>query len=157
MARDCLRRPRVAFFNPYQGLCTMDFRLHPNLAQKSWVSDLPLCRVLLEDVAAYPWLMLVPRVPQAARLMDLGPAQQQQCWQELDLVQRVLWQLYQPSQLNVAAIGNKTPQLHVHVIARFEHDPAWPGTVWDHPHKEPYPAERKLSILVELATALSQV
>lgn len=114
----------------------MTFALHPNLANKIWISDLPLCRVLMEDEAHYPWLILVPRQPSLSRMMDLAAADQLQLIQELDLAQRILWSEFQPTQLNVAAIGNKTPQLHVHVIARKETDPAWPGTVWDHPVRQ---------------------
>jgi diadenosine tetraphosphate (Ap4A) HIT family hydrolase len=116
----------------------MTFVLHPNLAQKIFIVDLPLCRVLMEDERHYPWLLLVPRRPEVSRLMDLAPADQIEFLQELDLMQKVLWDLFQPTQLNVAAIGNKTSQLHVHVIARFADDPAWPKTVWDHLAREPY-------------------
>ena len=109
------------------------FTLHPNLASKTWIADLPLCTVFLEDNKHYPWLLLVPRRPDVARLIDLPTQDQLQWLQELDLVQRILWEEFRPTQLNVAAIGNKTPQLHTHVIARYATDPAWPGTVWDHP------------------------
>lgn len=119
----------------------MAFTLHQNFASKLFVVDLPLCRVLLEDEKHYPWLMLIPRRPDVSRIMDLAHEDQVQLLQELDSAQRVLWEEYSPTQLNVAAIGNKTPQLHVHVIARFENDPAWPGSVWDHPVRAPYPAE----------------
>jgi diadenosine tetraphosphate (Ap4A) HIT family hydrolase len=111
----------------------MTFDLHPNLVKKIFISDLSLCRVLMEDERHYPWLMLVPRRPDASRIMDLSDADQLQLLQELNLVQKIIWEEFQPAQLNVAAIGNKTPQLHIHVIARFENDPAWPNTVWDHP------------------------
>jgi diadenosine tetraphosphate (Ap4A) HIT family hydrolase len=116
----------------------MTFVLHPNLTHKIFIVDLPLCRVLMEDERHYPWLLLVPRRPDVSRLMDLAPADQIELLQELDLMQKVLWDLFQPTQLNVAAIGNKTSQLHVHVIARFVDDPAWPKTVWDHLAREPY-------------------
>ncbi len=109
----------------------MTFELHPSLAKKIFITDLPLCRVLLEDEQHYPWLFLVPRRPNLLRLMDLSAADQLQCFKELDFVQRMVWEEFKPTQLNVAAIGNKTPQLHIHVIARFEHDPAWPNTVWE--------------------------
>lgn len=121
----------------------MTFTLHPNLCKKSFITDLPLCTVLLEDNHHYPWLLLVPRHPTASRLMDLSPEDQLQLLQELDYIQHLMWKEFQPTQLNVAAIGNKTPQLHIHVIARYENDPAWPGTVWDHPLRSPYDEETK--------------
>ena len=129
----------------------MSFELHPNLAQKIFIVDLPLCRVLLEDERHYPWLFLVPRQPCISRLMDLSPADQLELMQELHLVQEILWQGFNPTQLNVAAIGNKTPQLHVHIIARYSHDPAWPGTVWDHPTRSPYSPDQKEQMIQQLA------
>lgn len=111
----------------------MTFTLHPNLAKKIFIADLPLSRVLLEDDAHYPWLFLVPRQPNISRIMDLSATDQLQLIKELDVIQKIMWEEFQPTQLNVAAIGNKTPQLHIHVIARYSSDPAWPHTVWDHP------------------------
>ena len=111
----------------------MTFALHPRLASKTFLIDLPLCRILLQDEHHYPWLFLVPRKPDACRTMDLTPLDQIQLIQEIDFVQKVMWEEFKPAQLNMAALGNKIPQLHIHIIARFENDPAWPNTVWDHP------------------------
>lgn len=122
----------------------LQFELHPNLASKTFITDLPLCRVLLEDNQHYPWLFLVPRRPSISRMMELTPQDQMQLMQELDMAQNILWKHFQPTQLNVAALGNKTPQLHVHVIARFSHDPAWPGAVWDRPAKALYSPQNKI-------------
>lgn len=110
----------------------MDFTLHPNLESKIFITDLSICRVLLEDEKHYPWLLLVPRQIGACKIMDLSTLHQLQLLKDLDFVQKIMWDEFQPTQLNVAAIGNKTPQLHIHVIARYENDPAWPCTVWDH-------------------------
>lgn len=126
------------------------FELHPNLASKTFITDLPLCRVLLEDESHYPWIFLVPRRPHVSRIMDLTPEDQLQLLKELDLAQKIIWEKFQPTQINVAAIGNKTPQLHIHVIARFTTDPAWPGTVWDHSIREFYSREKKESIITQL-------
>ena len=122
----------------------MTFVLHPNLSKKIFISDLTLCRVLLEDEKNYPWLLLVPRQPNISRIMDLSALDQLQLIKELDFVQKIMWEEFKPSQLNVAAIGNKTPQLHVHVIARYEGDPAWPNTVWDHPVRDKYEDDLKI-------------
>lgn len=128
----------------------MDFALHSNLEKKTFVIDLPLCRVLLEDHKFYPWLFLVPRRPLVYRIMDLSELDQLQLLKELDFTQKLMWKEFKPSQLNVGAIGNKTPQLHIHVIARYENDPAWPNTVWEHPIKVSYNDEVKASILLRL-------
>lgn len=121
----------------------MPFQLHPNLASKTYIIDLPLCSVLLEDNHYYPWLFLVPRREKIGKIMDLNPQDQLQLMKELDWAQKILWNTFKPTQINVAAIGNKTPQLHVHVIARHSGDPAWPGTVWDHPASAPYAPHEK--------------
>ena len=133
----------------------MTFELHPNLAQKIFIADLLLCRVLMEDEKHYPWLLLVPRRPGVSRLMDLSATDQIECLQELDLIQKMMWDLFQPAQLNVAAIGNKTPQLHIHVIARFVDDPAWPLTVWDHPVKAPCDEELKQARTLQIQAKIS--
>lgn len=121
----------------------MNFELHPNLINKIFIADLPLCKVLLEDECHYPWILLIPRRRQVAKIMDLDQEDQLQLMTELDLAQKILWNAFDPIQLNVAAIGNKTPQLHVHVIARRLDDPAWPHTVWDHSIRASYDAEQR--------------
>lgn len=128
----------------------MLFELHPNLAKKIPLADLPLCRVLLEDERNYPWLLLVPRKANAKRLIDLSLEEQMELMKELQLAQEILWENCQPAQLNVAAIGNKTPQLHIHVIARYADDPAWPGTVWDHPVRNPYGDDEKKKVIEKM-------
>lgn len=110
----------------------LTFEMHPSLLKKSLICQWPLCSVLMEDDQHYPWIILVPRRLGACRIMDLAPSDQLQLLQELDRAQRIMWEAFTPTQLNVAALGNKTPQLHIHVIARFTDDPTWPGTVWDH-------------------------
>lgn len=133
---------------------SLGFTLHPNLAKKIHVADLPLCRVLLENESHYPWLLLVPRRPTTSRLIDLSPSDQLQLLKELDLAQQIIWKTFNPTQLNVAAIGNKTPQLHIHVMGRYDTDPAWPQTVWDHPVRTPYTEEKKKELILLLNNLL---
>lgn len=97
----------------------------------------------MEDEKHYPWFFLVPRRDGASRLIDLSHQDQLILFEEMDAVQRAIWKAFQPDQMNVAAIGNKTPQLHVHVIARLKTDPAWPATVWDHPVRAECGADEK--------------
>lgn len=123
------------------------FILHPNLESKIFLIDLELCRVLLEDERHYPWIYLVPRRPNIGKIMDLSHEDQLQLLQELDFAQKIFCQQFHPTQLNVAAIGNITPQLHIHVIARFDTDPAWPNTVWNHPIRSPYSLEERVEII----------
>lgn len=135
----------------------MTFALHPNLTKKIFIIDLPLCRVLMENESHYPWLLLVPRQPNASRIIDLSEKNQLQLIKELDFIQKIMWEEFKPSQLNVAAIGNKTPQLHIHVIARFADDPAWPNTVWDHPVRTQYDENLKNSRVDRLKALLSTI
>lgn len=133
----------------------MNFELHPNLLKKDFVVDLPLCKILLENESHYPWILLVPRRSNVSRIMDLEQMDQLQFLKELDLSQKVLWNSFSLTQLNVAAIGNKTPQLHIHIIGRRSIDPAWPHTVWDHQEKLAYTSQEKEAIIERLRAAFA--
>lgn len=133
----------------------MNFELHQNLANKAFITDLPLCRVLFEDNALYPWIFLVPRRKKISKIMDLTTLDQLILLNELDLAQKVMWQHFKPTQLNVAAIGNKTPQLHIHIIARHADDQAWPDVVWGQAQKQPYNTEEKSNLISSLKKLFS--
>ena len=118
------------------------YELHPQLAADSHpVATLGLCDLRLMDDSNYPWLVLVPRLPEARELLDLDQAQRHVLTDEIDRDTRALRDAFQPYKLNVAALGNLVPQLHVHVIARFENDPAWPSPVWGRVAARPYTPE----------------
>ena len=118
------------------------YELHPQLAADTHpLGTLGLCELRLMDDANYPWLVLVPRVAAARELIDLDAAQRHQLTDEIDLAARLLRDAFRPHKLNVAALGNMVPQLHVHVIAREETDPAWPAPVWGRVAARPYPPE----------------
>src|SRR4051812_42294912 len=95
------------------------------------VGDMPLCRVLLIKDANYPWMLLVPRRPDAVEITDLDGIEQMQLMTELGHAARTLKALTGCDKINVAALGNVVAQLHVHVIARSRGDPAWPKPVWN--------------------------
>ncbi|HQV72937.1 MAG: HIT family protein [Dokdonella sp.] len=106
----------------------------------------PLCRFELSDVrlmndANYPWLILVPRIAGVRELIDLDAGQRRRLGDETDRAARLLRDAFRPRKLNVAALGNVVAQLHVHVIARFEDDPAWPAPVWGRVEARPYSPE----------------
>ncbi len=107
----------------------LDTRLQEDSVE---VGNLDLCTVRLMDDARYPWLILVPRVADIVEIHELGDGAQAQLWREVTDTGRVLTGIYHADKLNVAALGNVVPQLHVHVIARVAGDPAWPGPVWGH-------------------------
>ena len=94
------------------------------------IGDLPLCRVLLIKDANYPWLLLVPRRHEAVEIVDLDEVEQAQLMAEISRVARALKEITKCDKLNIAALGNMVPQLHVHVIARRSSDAAWPRPVW---------------------------
>jgi len=115
------------------------FALDPRLAADTHrVGDLALSRVLLFDDARFPWLVLVPRQPGLRDLIDLAHDDQHQLLDEISRCARVLHALDKPDKLNVAALGNVVAQLHVHVIARYTNDAAWPRTVWNVGEREPF-------------------
>lgn len=110
---------------------TGDFVLDPRLAADTLaVGDLPLSRVLLMDDVRFPWLVLVPRQTGLVEIGDLPRAGRITLLDEIDQASVALRSLHAPDKLNVAALGNVVAQLHVHVIARFRADVAWPRPVW---------------------------
>jgi diadenosine tetraphosphate (Ap4A) HIT family hydrolase len=119
--------------------------LHPQLEQDTEaVGDLPLSRLLVNNDANYPWLLLVPRRPGAREIIDLAEKDQSQLMIEIAHTSRALKEVTACYKLNVAAIGNVVPQLHVHIVARERDDPAWPKPVWGAVPARPYDlAERE--------------
>ena len=107
------------------------FHLHEKLAADTEkVAELPLCRCLLMRDARYPWLILVPRIEGLRELHEVPEPERAQLFVEIEQASLALQQVTNPYKLNVAALGNQVPQLHIHVIARRTDDPAWPGPVW---------------------------
>ncbi|HYC05558.1 MAG TPA: HIT family protein [Azospirillaceae bacterium] len=117
------------------------FHLHERLAADTVpVADLALCRVLLMRNALWPWLILVPRRPGAVEIHRLNATDQALLMEEIAVASGVLEREFRPDKLNVGALGNMVPQLHVHIIARTRADPAWPGPVWGSGHHRDYGA-----------------
>jgi len=108
-----------------------EWSLHPQLENDTTpVGNLALCRLLAINDAEYPWLVLVPRVPNITEIADLDPADAARLMEEIAQVSRVLKAVTGCDKLNVAAIGNVVPQLHVHIVARWKTDPLWPKPIW---------------------------
>lgn len=125
------------------------FRLHDRLdADTTAVGRLDLCLVRLMDNRHWPWVILVPARPEVVEIHHLDPADRTRLIEEIARVSATLEGLFRPDKINVGALGNVVPQLHVHVIARRAGDPAWPGPVWGSGHAEPYaPADRDALVL----------
>jgi len=133
----------------------MSFELHPRLAADCVIlGDGPLCRWLLMNESRYPWFILVPRRTGVREIHELSQEEQQQWLQESSLLGRAAMQAFSGDKLNLAAIGNMVPQLHVHHIVRYENDAAWPGPVWGRFPPEPYTAEEQATVMARLLAAL---
>lgn len=133
----------------------MAFELHPRLAADCiGVGDLPLCRVLLNNDARFPWCILVPRLAELRDLHDVPAAHRTALFGEIERVSLALQQIGQADKINVAALGNMVPQLHIHVIARRTDDAAWPAPVWSagagQPYVDPEPVLTQLRARLDL-------
>jgi diadenosine tetraphosphate (Ap4A) HIT family hydrolase len=94
------------------------------------IGDMALCRTLLINDANYPWLLLVPRRPHIRDIIDLDAGDQVQLMSEITQAARALKAITGCHKINIAALGNVVPQLHVHIVARSRGDAAWPKPVW---------------------------
>lgn len=110
----------------------MTFALHEKLAADCEVlGDMALCRVLLMRDHRFPWTILVPRMGGLRDFHDLPRGQALTLFDDVGEVSRALAGAFAAEKINVAALGNQVPQLHVHVIGRYASDAAWPGPVWN--------------------------
>jgi diadenosine tetraphosphate (Ap4A) HIT family hydrolase len=115
------------------------WQLHERLAADTFVlGDFPLCRLLLMNDANYPWFILVPRVPGAREIYLLDEADQSRLLKESAQLSRAIMDACTGEKLNVAALGNVVPQLHLHHVVRRAADPAWPAPVWGRHPPKPY-------------------
>ena len=131
------------------------FILNDSLARDTiHLLELPLCRFLLMNDRRYPWLILVPRYNGLSEIHDLRDKDQSTLISEVTAATRALEKLFQPEKINVAALGNLVSQLHIHVIARFEEDEAWPNPVWGIGKNVIYPKNEVKPLVNQLTTAL---
>ena len=117
----------------------MSFELHPILARDTLpVASLTQSELLLMNDRRFPWCILVPRIAGVAEWHHLPDAAQQMLMKEIVAVSGFLEALPEITKLNVGALGNRVPQLHIHVLGRHPEDPAWPDPVWGFGKAEPY-------------------
>ena len=109
----------------------MSFTLHPTL-QKDCIElgQLELCRVLLMNDSQFPWLILVPERENITEIHQLSADDQQQLMRESSYIAEQLATLYHADKMNIAALGNMVPQLHIHHVVRYKTDKAWPAPIW---------------------------
>src|SRR5262249_2100171 len=134
---------------------TSAWSLYPQLVRDTApVGDLVLSRLLAMNDANYPWVILVPRRAGIVEIIDLDEAERSQLMAEIAQVSAALKSLTTCDKLNVAAIGNVVPQLHVHVVARRTTDAAWPKPVWGVVPAKPYAAGELDTFIAALRRAL---
>lgn len=123
---------------------TDSFALDPRLAADGpALGDLKLCHVRLVDDARFPWVVLIPHRPGLVEIIDLPAEDRTLLMEEIATVSAVLKQVSGAQKLNVAALGNVVPQLHVHIVGRTAGDAAWPGPVFGTGPRRAYaPGER---------------
>ena len=131
------------------------FALDPKLAADSVaVTSLSLSDLRLMNDARFPWLLLVPRVAAAAEIIDLQKPDRAALFEEITAVSAALRAATRCDKLNVAALGNQVRQLHVHVVARFQGDAAWPGPVWGVGHADAYERHARDILIAGIVAAL---
>jgi diadenosine tetraphosphate (Ap4A) HIT family hydrolase len=132
-----------------------DFILHSKLAADTFeVLSLEVSQLLLMNDARYPWLILVPQVSGMRDLHNLSTKQYQAVTQEIVQVSEVVESLAQAHKMNVGALGNMVPQLHIHIIARKTNDAAWPAPVWGVGEAQPYSQDAAKTLIQQIASKL---
>jgi diadenosine tetraphosphate (Ap4A) HIT family hydrolase len=128
--------------------------IHPQLMQDcQLLGKFTLCHLLLMRDANYPWCILVPDRDDVSEIHQLSEPDQQQLLRESSLLSVAMESAFSPDKLNIAALGNVVPQLHLHHIARYRSDAAWPAPVWGRVPAKPY-LEYELEAVVHSLTAL---
>ena len=108
-----------------------NFTLHSDLQRDGIeIANFPLCKLLLCNDSNYPWFIMVPRRVEVKDIYQLDWQDQQQFLNESSAVSEILMQCFDGEKMNVAALGNMTPQLHIHHVVRFKTDPSWPKPIW---------------------------
>jgi len=124
----------------------MAFELHPDLERDGiLLGKFELCLVLMINDSAYPWFVMVPRREGIRDTIDLTPEDYQTLFRESRIFSSAIMEIFAGEKLNVAALGNITPQLHVHHVVRFRSDAAWPGPIWGKQPLTPW-SEAQLAI-----------
>ncbi|WP_194757358.1 HIT domain-containing protein [Aliidiomarina indica] len=119
-----------------------DFILHEKLDNDCFkVGNLPLCRVLMMNDRQYPWFILVPRRAELREIFELSSEDQRAFWHESAWFGEQIMTMFNGEKLNVAALGNMVPQLHIHHIVRHQYDASWPKPVWGASPARPYSVE----------------
>lgn len=134
---------------------TIPFQLHPRLKEDCIaVGRFDLCQLLMMNDSQYPWFILVPEKAGLTEIYQLGKAERQILIEESSYLAENLAALYQADKMNIAAIGNLVPQLHIHHIVRYQTDKAWPAPIWGKFTAIPYTQQQIADIIVQVKQQL---
>jgi diadenosine tetraphosphate (Ap4A) HIT family hydrolase len=134
------------------------YQLHQRLQQDTfYLGQLTLCDVVLMNDARYPWVILVPRREDITEIHQLNEADQQQLMTESVFVAKQLSSLVSADKMNIAALGNVVSQLHIHHVARYQSDEAWPAPIWGKGEAVMYSADEAKAVAVQLKTTFSEL
>ena len=134
------------------------FELDPRLkADTHFILQWPLSQVLLMDDKRYPWLILVPTRFDVSEPFDLLYEEQGLLWREAMALGNFMKDAFAADKINIGALGNVVPQLHVHVIARFEDDNTFPSPVWGVGCSERYEADERDALIDRLHVRLKGI
>lgn len=129
-----------------------NFQIDPQLESSSiLVQDLALCQLRLKNDRRFPWVLLIPRQPELIEIFDLTLINQMLLWSEIATVAEHMHQSFQAHKMNIEILGNKVRQLHIHIIARFETDTAWPNSILNFGTSEPYHPDEVILRVQELS------
>ena len=135
-----------------------DFKLHPRLVKDTYaVANLNLCKLLLMNDSNYPWFILVPCIKNISELFELTKVDRQSLNNEVDELSRRLSLYFNAKKMNVAAMGNIVPQLHVHVIVRKKTDAAWPNPVWNNVDIVPYKEKDSIKLIKNVKSIIQDL
>jgi len=133
------------------------FELHADLRRDCFaIGNFPLCHLLVMNDANFPWFILVPARADTREIYQLDSADQQQLLHESSYLAQRLAEEFNADKMNIAALGNITPQLHVHHIVRYRSDPAWPKPVWGQLPSIPYSASQRADLLARVKRCLTR-
>lgn len=125
--------------------------IHPQLEQDSFIiGKFPLCHLLLSRDSQYPWFILVPDRENVTEIYQLNEADRLQLLKESCQLSEALYAGFNAEKLNIAALGNIVPQLHIHHIVRYSHDPAWPAPVWGKLAAKPYNEDQLNALQIKI-------
>ena len=133
-----------------------EFTIDPRLSSGADViCELSLSRLFFSRNALFPWVILVPRKDNLREIIDLSEEDRMILMREISLASKVMQDIFKPEKLNVAALGNVLPQLHIHIVARYSNDAAWPDPVFGKDKAE-YEEERRLELVEKIRGAIEK-